>query len=193
MMNIRARRDILSYITSFCLSRNYGTGANVGGLSENHFLPLEVPKVGDLVSLQSAPVSEWYLSWYLEEIPRNDSFDTIHVLESVDTGELCNWSNVSFSVLNRSVVANHPEWRWSDKQYEFKDRWFNACYRKRNAYIDRPCKPEFREDGSVTLSTRKMFDYGEGSSRIFDNWKKVLVRDMLEFYDSIGEDGIVNN
>jgi len=187
MIKTRAKIDILSYITRFCLSRNYGIGNNQGGLGENAFLPLEDPKVGDLVSLQSAPASEWYLSWYIEKIPRNDSFDTIHVLESIDTGELCNWSNVSFCVLNRDVVAEHPEWRWMDKQYEFKDRWFRACYKKRNAYIDRPCRPEFREDDSVVLPLRKMFNMGDGTSKIFNNWKKVLVRDMLEFYDSVVE------
>ena len=187
MEKYRAKLEILYYITSFCLSRNYGDGVNRGGISDCYFEPKDRPDVGDLVVLTSAPCSEYYLSWYIGCTPKQDLFLNVHTLKSIETGNICNWSNVSFDRLNRKIVDDHPEWKWTDSQFKFKESWFRACYKTRDAYINRPIKPEFKDDGSVILSIRKMFSSEIVATKIFDNWKRVLVRDMLEFYDSINE------
>ncbi len=183
-MKTKARLQMLNYIINFCTSKNYGDGLNSGGFGDCYFEPKDKPIPGDLVSLQSAPFSEWYLSWYREYVEDN-KLGGVHVLESIETGKLCNWSNVSFCVLNRKLVNDHTIWKWTDQQFRFKEKWFRACYKKRNAHTDLPCFPEFKEDQSVTLKIRKRFGLGDDRSKQFSNWKKVLVKDMLEFYDSI--------
>lgn len=190
-MKNMAKLDILNYITSFCLSVNYGDGINRGGFGDSYFTPTDTPKIGDLVILKSGRFTEWYLSWYVGyEQSNNGKFCDIHTLESIDTGKLCNWSNVSFNVLNKDVVDKKPRWKWTDKQFLFEKRWFNSCYEQRGAYINLPIPPKFKENGSVILSTRKRYSRSDGTrgkSKVFKNWKKVLVKDMLEFYDSVNK------
>lgn len=182
----RAKIEILNYITSFFLVRNYGD-KNVGCLHDCYFEPKRNPIIGDLVALSSAPNTEWYLSWYMEN--KSD----IHLLKSIETGKLCNWSNVSFFAMNRKEVDQFPKWRWTDKQYKFKDKWFRACYKKRDAYMVLPTLPEFKVDGSVKIGTRARFNLGEPNEKTFNNWKKVLVKDMLEFYDHVVKKGTKKN
>lgn len=187
-----ARIQILNYIVTRCKSINYGDGKNLGGFNNNYFFPNypsgEPPIPGDLVCLTSASPSEWYLSWYLELIPQSDYYSNIHVLESIETGKVCNWRNVGFDILCRDVVKQYPEWRWTDKQYAFKDRWFRACYKKRAAFMTLPKSPIFHDGGGVTIGTRKRHGLGGEFNLKFPNWKKVLVKDMLEFYDSVSGD-----
>jgi len=162
-----------------------GANHNIN-FSKDHFFEYnDTPKIGDLITLKSAPISEFYLSWYLgKERPKGWCEDR-HLLESIETGELSYWHNISFAVFNREIVDKHPEWHWSDKQWQFKDKWFRTCYKKRDVYINRPEFPKFKDDGSVKLTLRKIFNHGNPTYKKFDNWKKVLVRDMLEFYDFV--------
>ncbi len=186
-MKTRARMEILNYITRFCLSWSSRSGLDNRCYGDGNFKPIDDPVTGDLVALQSAPISEWYLSWVIQREEKGSSYDDKYLLESVDSNKLCNWENVSFYRLDRKIVDNHPQWRWEDKQFELRDKWVRA-FKRRNAYIFRPCIPIFHDDGSVSLPVRKMFDQGEIARSTFPNWKKVLVRDMLEFYDSVNND-----
>ena len=181
----KARLSILNYITTQCLSVRYGDGSASGGFGNNYFQSLifERPEIGDLVTLSSAPQTEWYLSWYVGFEAKSDSFCDIHVLESIETGNMGNWSNVSFYVLCRDVVNDHPEWKWDDAQYRLKEKWFRACYKKRGAYITLPTRPIFDNFGGVELGTRTRFGMGPVYKRRFPNWKKLTVKMMLEFYD----------
>ena len=183
-MDTEAKIEILNYIMQFCISKKFGNGPTVGGLSDCFFSPSDKPSVGDLVALTSAPNTVWYLSWYVQLQSRENQYCDIHTLKSIETGELCDWSNVSFYVLNRELIDKNPHWSWTDKQFQFKDKWFRACYRNRGAYHTLPKMPDFKEDGSVVLGTRKRFGFGEDTNKVFDNWKKLLVRDMLVFYDA---------
>ena len=187
-MKIRARLAIYNYITSFCLSRRYGEhGPNEGGFEDNYFFSGcgddDLPMPGDLVALSSAPTSEWHLSWYVGMEPGRNYYSNKHLLESVETGEICNWCNVGFMVLCRDVVKRHPEWRWTDAQWAFRDRWFRVCKQRRDAYMTLPVQPVFDKFGSVTLGTRKRYGLGSTYTKKFPNWRKVRIKDMLEFYD----------
>ena len=149
----RAKIEILSYITSFFLVRNYGDG-NVGGLSDCYFKPNYHPIKGDIVALSSARPTEWHLSWYIE----NKGGDR-HLLKSIETGKLCTWTNVGFNVMNRQIVDKHPEWRWTDRQFKFQDRWTRACYKKRDAYMVLPTLGDFKDNHSVVLGVRIIFGF----------------------------------
>lgn len=174
----RSRILLLSHICQFSLTRRYGDQV-YGGLKDMAFRENRSPRIGSLVSLSSAPASKWYLSWVA-----GVSGDT-YTLESIEDGELCNWSNVGIYEYDRSQIDNHPEWRWADKQHGFKDRWWRACYKTRDAYVYRPIYPTFYEDGSVEIGVRVIHGIDPRVIRkTFPNWKKVRASDMLEFYDA---------
>lgn len=70
---------------------------------------------GDLVFLQSAPATEWQLSWYV--CPGKHGG---YVLRTVGTGLECDWSNVGFMIVNRGLV----------KRAEFLEGWQRQAYMK---------------------------------------------------------------
>lgn len=182
----RSRILLLSYLAQFSLARQcdgHVFGGVDGSFTEAGFRG-EAPAVGDLVALRSAPPSKFYLSWFVsKQIPEGWS-DHQYTLESIEDGELCNWTNVGFAHYDRKDVANHPEWRWSDAQHAFYDRWKNVCFKERDAYIILPVQPVF--DGeAVTLATRVRHSFHESRSapRTFPNWRRVTKADMREYYD----------
>jgi len=183
MSNKTAYRNIIYYVTQFCLSRRHGSASfsghrafNVGGEA----------KVGDLVSLGAAPISEWCISW-LREI-NHDTVDPTYVLESIETGRLCNWTNVDISYLDRDVVEEHPEWQWSDRQFKFNERWHREC-KGNGAHMVLPMSAIFGDEFEVTLSTRTRFNIDSiKPTKKFDDWRKVTKKIMSETYCQLIEE-----
>lgn len=181
----RARIEILNWIICFSTSNRYGDHAShVGGI-ENSFEGgmFDKAPIGSLVKLGSAPFSKWYLSWVIDT--RNNGNE--YLLESIEDGSLCWWGNVSVNPYNPETVKKFPQWRWTDAQFAFSDRWQRAC-KRRGAYMVLPMLPVFHEDGSVTLGCRLRYEGLPGrrqrpAPKKFDNWKKVKVKDMLAYYD----------
>lgn len=141
------------------------------------------PKIGDLVSLQSAPDSKWYLSWVVEIEFREGGWNR-WLLESIEDNTLCWWENVGFSIYKKEELDLHPEWRWTDKQFELRDRW-HRVFAKQDAYLTRPGKFEFTEDGGLTVGVRERHDFGEDQffyAKTFPDWKKVTIGQLTEFY-----------
>jgi len=137
---------------------------------------------GDLVAMSSAPVSKWYLSW-LKEIEIKDGY-TYYTLESIEDGELCRWSNISLTAYDRERVAQRPDWKWMDKQFEFYNRWMKTCSRNDDGRLRGGSYPIFNDDGSVelTLHIRILYDDDTKYIKIFPNWKKLTIKQMGEFY-----------
>lgn len=184
---LRARLLILSHIAQFSLQRRIG-GQIYGGLKDMAFqdsgMGAQDAVPGDLVALQSAAPSKWYLGWLISRERPEGWHDEQYTIESIEDGELCNWSNVSLIYYDRSQVSGHPEWRWTDRQHQFNDRWKRVCYKDRDAYIYLPIQPAFHQDGSVTLGTRTRFGLDDTRpTRLFPDWRKVTKATMLAFYD----------
>jgi len=177
-----AKIQILNHIMQFCLSRSYDGEKSHGGFGDSWFYSRmdDKPQKGDLVALQAAPASEWCLSWYKDIIPGKNEFLHKHVLESVLTGKICNWHNVSFMVLNRKELSRYPSWKWTDAQFKFQSKWYRAC-RKNRHYGYVPMPPVFIKN-QVTVSIRKKWSQEIYADCQYPNWKKVLSRDMTEFY-----------
>lgn len=180
----RSFRQIMHHITSFGLTLSFDGGGKLPGRVT--FTPEETRGTvcpGDLVSLSSAPVSEWYLSWVVE-FDANDGYPR-YLLESIETGKLCWWHNVSVHYMDRQQLADFPHWRWTDRQWAFKDRWWKVCYKRYDAYLTLPLFPVFGDDGlSVTLGTRKRWNEPHDSpSRRFVDFRKVTMKMMEDFYN----------
>ena len=109
------------------------------------------------------------------------------MLRSIETGNLCWWHNIGISFLDRDVVSDNPQWRWTDNQYKFKDKWVKTC--EQMGYTMQPCRAEFGAKNQVTLSLRRRYDFLDNApkpEKTFVNWKKVTNKDMKEFYNQHG-------
>lgn len=186
-----ARLEILNFIVSTCTVKCFGENSFSMGNKDRSFhgtyLNEQRPPIGSLVILNAAPYTKYYLGW-LRDIKQDDSrYSVQYLIESIEDGDTCWWNNVSIFYLPLEVTQNNFHWQWTDRQFEFKERWFNACNKKRDAYITLPCFPIFLEDGGVILQTRTRFglnDKKKNPSRQFKNWKKVTIKEMLDFYDA---------
>lgn len=185
----RSRQHILHYVLSFCMTRIYGRddaeseyphrhGGSCGFVEEYGETPAQA---GDLVRISAASVSKWTLSWLVdrrEPSPGNWEY----LLESIEDGELCWWSNVGISFLHRRAL--NPSWRWTDRQWAFRDRWIHVCYREKGAYIVRPLDPVFGGGFTVTLGTRTSHGFDDiCPERVFPDWRKVTKAMMAQVYD----------
>ncbi len=185
----RSRQEILHYVLSFATSRIYDPakaemewprprGASTGFVIDSPETPVQV---GDLVLLTSARSSKWTLSW-LREIRPDPSGDHSYLCESIEDGEQCWWSNVGISFLQRRVVD--PRWSWTDKQWAFRDRWMDVCYKVKDAYIVRPLEPVFPRDRVVVLGTRTSHGHDDiCPQKAFPDWGKITDEEMGWCYD----------
>lgn len=181
----RARLEIMSTILPSGLCKNYGNSVYAKPFDDKYAVisPQKYPPIGSLVVLFCAPASKWYMSWMMG-IEEGDW--PKFLLKSIEDGELCRWENVSFFHFPIELTDINDHWKWSDRKYEFKDRWFRACGRL-NDYINVPCYPEFScENNSVILRTRKRFGIGDGAEpKTFPDWRKVKSSEMEEYYKSL--------
>lgn len=121
------------------------------------------PAQGDLVKLQSAPDSEWHLSFYIEN--QNDGY---HLLESLKTGKLMRWGNVGFVVLSREWVRDNERIRWTDEQFRFADL-LRAESRRADFYINLPFIEKITKDRAVIgFRTRHSLDKVRTIGNAFD-------------------------
>lgn len=137
------------------------------------------PTPGDLVMLQAAPQSNWHLSFY-RQTGDGEGYGKQHLLESVKTGELCNWSNVSFHVIDREKCGIGHMANWDDAQFEFNDTFWKV-YRKAGFYIAIPFIDSF--DGDLVVikfRTRHGFDDKVTELQPF-HWRKATQKALLAF------------
>ena len=176
----RARDEIMFYMLQFELGVRRASGDVYShGKGFMHEYSGEKAVSGDLILLTSIRMPRWSLCWL------HDTRDsgTNYLCESVETGELCWWSNVGVRIFDRETVSYHPEWRWSDRQHEFNDRWDRVCRRDHNAYITLPVPASFGDGYEVTLATRTRYGLNdERPSQTFPDWRKVTKKMMGEFY-----------
>jgi len=174
MSNIRARLSILSELLSFPTIR--GKDWTSSRFSDVHVIP------GDLISINCASDSKWYLSWLIE-YNYNDG-NPEYLLENLEDGETCWWSNVGVDFYNREKLSRRPTWRWNDEQFEFDDRWRKVCFEDNGAYMVKPLLPKFNEDGSVILDVRIRWSLDNfNNPKEFENWQNLSDNEMDKFYN----------
>lgn len=185
----RSRQKIMHYVLSFCITRIYGAdeankewprshGSTCGFVSEGKDTPVQI---GDLVLLSSVGTTKWQLGWLVETREQSPGWPE-YLIESIEDGELGWWGNVGISFLHRRSVR--PEWRWTDRQWQFESRWSKVCYKEKDAYIVRPLMAEFGDGFMVTLGTRTSHGFDDiRPTRTFPDWRKVTKAMMAQCYD----------
>lgn len=179
----RARIDILNHIICFGTCNEYGEGKAVPAFYDDKYaftsdFRSEDYVNGDLIKIGSAGFSKYYLSWYVEK--RDTNGFTEHLLQSIEDGSLCWWSNVSLSRFNRGTVANNEKWKWTDAQFEFYDKVLRC--KKRSGTYERFAGITFNEDCSVEIRKRGSFEDYKGKHILVPNWKKAKLKEIVEFF-----------
>lgn len=182
-MKTQAKIQILAHIFQFKINKVTDEGLqypNKEGFMGGIFSGGENVPIGTLVTLFCAPNTKYYLSW-LKEI-KMEGGEAKFLLESIEDGEVCWWSNVSLYYLPLEYVERFPDWKWTDKQFEFAKKW----YRVKSSYMVVPMQPVFLENGNVILKVRYKFNLKEDQpEKEFSNWKTLTKREMQIFIDSL--------
>lgn len=171
------------YVLAFCTTRAWPdrTTPALHGFTPEHGEHRAQP--GDLVLLESVRGwTKWNIGW-LRSTDLNNGWP-IHLIESLEDGELCNWSNVGIAFLPRDELTSHPSWQWNDKQHAFAERWNRVCFKDKDAYITLPVPPIFGGGYEVTLGTRTRFGLDDARpTRTYPDWRKVTKSMMAQCYD----------
>ena len=173
----RSRLAILDRVVGMSTGKKYANDSVP--TSYEGFIHGHQPRLGDLVRIESVlQPTKWYLSWFVE------MYDTSWnrcLLQSIDDHECCVWENIGLSVYDRTVIEKHAEFRWSDGQWDFWDRW-SAPDPKNDPYIVLPMMPVF-DGNSVTIQCRIRFGFGGPTEPVtFPNWREVSDKQLLNTY-----------
>lgn len=186
----RSRLEILNYLIGFCMNKYFKSGMSILADSEHSFQQStegddwkQLPPIGSLVRIQCAPTTKYYLGWLMEIKDDDSRFSMQYLIKSIEDGSLCWWTNISIDFFSYETTAKFPIWKWDDDQYSFRDKWHRALNQKRDAYIYLPSETTF-DGNKVTLRVRKRYGMDERTfERVYENYNKVKVADMLSFYD----------
>jgi hypothetical protein len=173
-----ARQSIMFFVLQFCTTRPYNRG-------RNHFISdFNSARIGDLVILESVRGwTKWCIGWLREVIPHESGFHRF-CIESLEDGELCNWENVELAYLNREVLAERPEWRWTDRQFNFARNFKTIC---REHYFSPCAMPPVFTGFGVELSMRCKFDNSISNPEHFPDFREITEKMIVEFINRTKE------
>lgn len=182
----QAYEDVIYNLITFYTSTSYGDERKFAGL--NALESIKEPEIGDLIVLQSAPKSDWDISWVEGVKKGQNEFCHNWTLRSLRTGKLANWANVSFKRFPKEEMKYHPSWRWSDAQFAFNARWLRVCKKEFDAYMVLPTYAEFDANGGVSLGVRGRHGFDKRTpSKHFPDWRKVTMENFRETYTALKE------
>lgn len=190
----RARLEIMHYLLEFCMTKHWPNATTgkyspgIEGFVPAGYASTGPAKVGDLVIVTSILAgSKWQIGWLVDIDPgQTGRHFPRWLVESLEDGSLCWWTNVGLEFFPREKLRENPHWRWTDRQFAFRDRWNRVCYKERDAYIVLPRPPVFGDGFEVALGTRTRFGFDDiRPERLFPDWRKVTKAMMAEAYDSM--------
>ena len=185
----RARQLIMHDILSFYITRNWEPDKEYGRKSASlmGFVPSgesHYTQPGDLVILESAGPSKWSIGW-LRAIEGDGHYSRRYLIESLEDGELCWWSNVGISFMPRHDLRER--YHWTDRQFDVQKRWHRIVTKHSGM---RPLDCTFK-DNEVTLRMRVRWPSDEerqGLSRTFSDYRKVTLAMMKAAVESMEEE-----
>lgn len=179
----RARDEITDFVLQNCLAHHLGEERPVGygpAFNPIGFLG-RMAQPGDLLLLSGTQKKGWSLCW-LHRIATNQP-ENRYLCESIETGEISWWSNVGIEYLDRNVVERHPQWKWTDKQFAFSDRWQAVCSEPADWHGLKPLVPKFGSGHEVTLVMQSAEGWREERTvREFPDYRKVTKTEMRAFF-----------
>lgn len=174
----KARIEILNHVIQLFTKVWYGDNRGIVMADQSFHHCDNKPPIGSIVKLFCAPDTKWYLSWV------RDKKGEQYLLESIEDGEKCWWSNVGYFYIPLETIDRFPTWKFTDRQHLFKDKWFRACKRCYE-YTKAPMLPKFLDNGNVILPVRQKFIDKGVIEKEFKNWKSLKSMDMQAFFKSV--------
>lgn len=188
MRKERSRLLLLAHLAQFSLCRRLPGGQPFAGLRDMAFTFVEDGvgdvRVGDLVALQSAPPTKWYLSWVHDARRGAGGYDATYVLESIEDGELCNWSNVGLLRYSREEVEGHPEWRWTEAQHAFNARWLRQGRWSHRKVAMKVC---FNGAGDGAVLRARIPYTDETRAVAVEDWRRVRLKELRAVWGGLEE------
>ena len=180
----RGRLLLMGHLMQFSLQRRMSDGEAYAGRSQDAFSGHARDAIpGDLVAVHTARPDKWYLGWLVEKEVAAPPREPRYLIESVEDGELCWWDNVALVHYDRETVRSHPQWRWTDAQHDFAERWYEVCRQDKDAYMYLPIAPTF-DGNAVELGVRVRLGFSPTVIReTFPNWRRTSRKAMGDFYD----------
>lgn len=180
MSNRKAFRLLLGFLAQSCVSTRFeGREPCKAKHSFIRATPENSAEVGDLVIMDALKDSEWHFSWIMNIEESNDNRGTVYTLRSIETGRENDFHWVALSYLDRAAVALFPEFRWTDRQIAFNERWRDVCSQKFDPRRIEASDVDFLEDGRVVLGIRSVRRENSFSQSItLKDWRKVTRREM---------------
>lgn len=109
-----------------------------------------VPEGALVVPFAIMDAKQWWLGWY-----RGKNEEGFDLVESVETHEICKFSNTGFLFLDNLEFADNPLFKYTDEQYEMIDRIKLRVARNNYWYV--VGNPVFHEDKSIDIPIRQKF------------------------------------
>ncbi|MDR5839374.1 hypothetical protein [Caballeronia sp. LZ034LL] len=190
-----AHQKLTDYLLHFCVSRIHGTrnaaverprtfGTHAG------FVSTEVPEdpsllhAGDLLLISGHRNPLWRMAW-LKRVKLGECGPEYIVQSTQGEGEVTCMHNVSVSFFHRPTLAQHPEWRWTNEQHWFMDRWLEAVMQHRDTRLIAPMMPVFFGD-SVCLKARGRFGISDfRPEKTINDFREMTQDSILSCYDEL--------
>ena len=126
-----------------------------------------VPKDALVVPFAITDAKQWWMGWY-----RGKDDKGFDLVESVETHEICKFSNTGFLFLTNVEFSDNPAYHYSDREYDLIDRIKKRC--ARNNYWFVVGHPKFNDDGSIDIPIRKKFT-DEWYTKTYRNFREVTI------------------
>ena len=95
----------------------------------------------------------WYLGWY-----RGIDKDGYHLVESIETHTICQFSNVGFYYIEASEFADKPQFFYSDSQF-YQHYLITRKYREVEDFFYVVGWTVFHDNGSFTVALRERYTH----------------------------------
>lgn len=160
--------QIIDYILSFEINVGAEKTSRHGFRNPNFFSTYDDFQANDLVIIGAAQNTEYRISWLKEQLI-HPSGEREFLLKSAKTGNECWWSNISLFVMDRKTVEDHPDWKWTNEQWEFKARWAKI-QKEQDEYITRTYIEDI-DDQYVRIGSRTRYSINDVRTSLSFLWR----------------------
>ena len=134
---------------------------------------------GDLVTPMTRVAGKFYLAWVLDIGTADICTGNKYLLQSIDNGKSAWWEDIAFNIFDRVELKKHPWWKWTDEQFEFKDKWMD--YGKKHGNPLNPSTPKFNDYEVVMQMWDELAFDDELYNLRFDDYREVDFDDYIEY------------
>ena len=178
----RAYAELLDYLLLYGLNVGSQQQSRQGFSTPMFYSTTSDFQENDLVVINATSNKEYRISWLKGQLI-HPSGDREFLLQSAKTGNECWWSNAGIYVAQRKDVESHPEWKWTNEQWGFKDAWAKIQHVE-NEYSIRTHITAINGD-VAEIKTRTRYSLDDLNIVTSFNWKEMSVGELVLLHRQI--------